>query len=393
MNSSMTIEENFVTLCSCCRPDSSRVERIKTAASLPMNWEVVYDIAFKQRTFLLLYRNLAAICPDFVPETILNRLKSTSNRVIKRNLFLSAYLNKILNILTEHYIPALPFKGPSLETDLFGDIGLRYYSDLDLLIHPKDVTKAYAILIANGFKPELSLNETQLKKLIQNANDISFYNKNLEIYIELHWELTGNYISKPLLLADVPNNFEKVLILNNRVSTLPPELLLLYLCIHGAKHEWEYLELVCCIDAAIIKNNIDWKKLDILAKSWRAKRMLELGIYLSWRLFKTDIPSDIITKIENKNIVPQLAIHSISEMFGHNSHDKKQEHFTRSSRFHFDVRDMLSEKLRYLLKLLFRPAKIDWGFYRPPAALSFSLYLLRPFRLFLSLIGSRYKTE
>jgi hypothetical protein len=36
---------------------------------------------------------------------------------------------------------------------------------------------------------------------------------------------------------------------------------------------------------------------------------------------------------------------------------------------------------------MFRPAKIDWEFFHPASALSFSLYLLRPFRLVLELLG------
>jgi hypothetical protein len=44
----------------------------------------------------------------------------------------------------------VPFKGPALAVQAYGDLSLRQYDDLDLLIHEADVPRAYQLLIANG---------------------------------------------------------------------------------------------------------------------------------------------------------------------------------------------------------------------------------------------------
>jgi hypothetical protein len=352
-----------------------------------MDWKQVYEISLKQRTFPLLYVNLKAICSDTVPENIFKALHNTFNKNIKRSLFLSAYLKKIIMVFKKHGVFAVPFKGPVLEKDLFDDFGYRFYSDLDLLISLKDVENAYALLLQNGFSPEFSLNKAQLKKLVRSANDLSFYHRKLKIYIELHWELSGNYLSKPLMLDAVYKDLTLIPIYNDPVPTFSHELMLLYLCVHAAKHEWEYLELASCIDVIINHKLLNWDKLEALAEKWCAKRMMKLGIYLAWMLFDSKIPSHILEMMKKEDIIPDLAKDVFDKIFHPGSGDKKKGRFTRSSCFHFRVRDTFSDKTRYLIRLMFRPAKIDWEFFHPASALSFSLYLLRPFRLVLELLG------
>jgi hypothetical protein len=59
-------------------------------------------------------------------------------------------LLQTLELLRESGIQTVPFKGPALAVQAYGDLSLRQYDDLDLLIHEADVPRAYQLLIANG---------------------------------------------------------------------------------------------------------------------------------------------------------------------------------------------------------------------------------------------------
>ncbi|MEK7856765.1 MAG: nucleotidyltransferase family protein, partial [Acidobacteriota bacterium] len=47
----------------------------------------------------------------------------------------------------------LPFKGPLLALQAYGDISMRRFGDLDVLVKPKHFKAAVDLLSANGFVP------------------------------------------------------------------------------------------------------------------------------------------------------------------------------------------------------------------------------------------------
>ena len=62
----------------------------------------------------LVARNLHSTCPDVVPPDVLVRLQGDFAGNSARNLFLLSELFKILGLLADRGIPAIPLKGPVL---------------------------------------------------------------------------------------------------------------------------------------------------------------------------------------------------------------------------------------------------------------------------------------
>ena len=141
----------------------------------------------------------------------------------------------------------MPFKGLLTARDIYGDIGLRSFSDLDLLVKKNQALKASNLLKNQGFFPEIALDQRQAEKYIQVEDNMSFRFKENSLTVELHWEMSGYYLSKPLFFEDLEARAGNIEIHNQHFLNLSSEDLLLYLCVHGAKHGWKYLEQVCCI--------------------------------------------------------------------------------------------------------------------------------------------------
>ncbi len=57
-----------------------------------------------------------------------------------------AILNQLIKALSTAGVDALTLKGPVLAFSLFGDIGMRHSSDLDLMINADDLHKSIEIL-------------------------------------------------------------------------------------------------------------------------------------------------------------------------------------------------------------------------------------------------------
>jgi len=168
-------EINFVLLCACVKPDDERRNGIENVASSTLNWDLVYEISLRQRVLPLLYENIKSRLSSRVPDRIIEKLKNVYFDNVTRNISLSSFLLKVLNILKEDDIVAVPFKGPLLAQYVYGDIGLRPFSDLDVLVNQNDAVCAWGILLENGFSPKLELDHGQRHKYTKLMSNISFF--------------------------------------------------------------------------------------------------------------------------------------------------------------------------------------------------------------------------
>ncbi|MFO7817407.1 MAG: nucleotidyltransferase family protein, partial [Desulfovibrionales bacterium] len=160
-------ELRFVVLCSCLDPDSETQALIQKMGVTSLDWDKVYETAREQRTLPLVSRNIRSIIPAKTALPIAQKLKSFSFQNTTRNLFALNLLLNIVRIFRENNISVMPFKGLLTAEDIYGDIGLRSFSDLDLLVKKNQALKASNLLKNHGFLPEIALDQRQAEKYIQ----------------------------------------------------------------------------------------------------------------------------------------------------------------------------------------------------------------------------------
>jgi hypothetical protein len=223
VNAPMTVEETFVILCACSQPDEQRREQINKAIKIPMDWGKVYNLAIRNRTIPLLYKSIKMkSARDSVPPDFFDKISRIYTENSKRNFFLLSYLINLLDRFKSNGIFAVPFKGPVFTENIYGDLGLRFSSDLDILIQAKDARNAYKVLIESGLTPEITLNNSQLQKYIVTEDNLSFFRNDSKVLIELHWELSGNYLSRPFILEDMLETLITISIHDSEFHALPP---------------------------------------------------------------------------------------------------------------------------------------------------------------------------
>ena len=139
-----------------------------------------------------------------VPEAVLQQLKDHYMKNAVHSLFLAGTLIKLLQLLKQNDIFAVPFKGPVLSETIFGDTALRSYGDLDILVNQHSMYKAAHLLAEHGYHHHIALSESQFNTFIQTENQVQCHNEKNGVLVELHWELVGGNFPYPIAIDFSP---------------------------------------------------------------------------------------------------------------------------------------------------------------------------------------------
>ena len=311
--------------------------------------------------------------------TLLTELKAHYMSISQRNMLMSAELIHIMKLLKENNIDALAFKGPALSQMAYGDITLRQFGDLDILIRKKDRSKMMDLLLQERYIPEINLKEGTKETFFNSVNVIGLHNKTSFVFVEMHWELLSKNYAIDWEEASLWEKKKSIQINNKNIAVLPIEQFLLYLCAHGSKHLFERLEWICDIDRTVRSTpDIDWIHLLKEAEKLGTKRMLCLGLALSQLFFYLKLPDMIQNEIKKDHELPKL----ISKVIKINFSEAAQKGKSYSSfGLLWSMRENLSDQLRFAWRGLFAPKFDDFLFIQLPKHLTFLYPIVRPFRL------------
>jgi len=379
MTSDVTIEIDI--LLSCARPQitSKRADTIRKVLRNGIDWEYLFRIAGRHGLLPLLYDRLNTICPESVPEAQLNRLKTHFRANLARNLFLTAQLLKLLSLFEDHGVPAVPFKGPVLASLVYGNLSLREFFDLDILIRKEDFNKAKDLILSQGYTPLYRLSRVQEASSNRRACEYHFWHKKTGVNLEIFWEFAPKGLSFPVNLRHLWNRLEKVSFSGKEIPAFSPEDLLHTLCFHGYKHCWEGLGWICDI-AGLVQNHkeMNWNLVIERAHTAGTERILFLGLSLAKILLDIDLPDDVLHKVQSDAKIKSLTRIVYQHLF---SPTNNSLGIGERSFFHLRSFKTLSEPLQYLYFALIPPSIVEFEIFELPSSLFFLYYLIRPFRL------------
>lgn len=343
-----------------------------------LDWDTIYRLAERHRLIPLLYSSLKNVSPDLIPESILTKMSAIYLLSMKRAMIQMRELIQVMNLFKDHEIPLMPYKGMALSHQLYGDIGLRISSDIDIIVHQQDAIRAKALLVSQGYAPGISLTPEQDKKFVslRCEYDLFFPGRST---IDIHWQFIPYYYLAPFNDADMWSELKKVFLEGREIATLSPEMLLIALCIHGAKHQWKDLKQVCDIAAIIARENeLDWENIVRIAHEKRITRILFLGLRLVEVLMETRLPPEVSIAIQKDPNIQHLVSASLDAI---NHEDLPYEGEIQEVLYWVSVRECVWDKIRVVSLLMFKPNHDDWAYISLPAILSPIYYIIRPIRL------------
>ena len=295
-------EIKLLLCCARTQIDNTTAEEIKTLLQHNINWEYLVETAVRHGVIPLLYTTLNNTCPEAVPQDILKHLQTYFDVNSLHNLFLTQELVKLLDLLKQHNIPVIPYKGPALAVSAYGNLSLRQFCDLDILVQERDFLKAIDLLTSSGYQPKAKqsiLNDKEHIVQIKDSNEYSLISKNGNVSLDIHQEIIPKELKLfPLVFDDLWERLEPVSLTGTTVLNFHREDLLLILCVHGSKHMWERLGWICDI-AELLRNSqeIDWEQLIGKARKLGCERMLLLGLFMANTILGASLPPIVHQRI------------------------------------------------------------------------------------------------
>ena len=311
-----------------------------------------------------------------IDDTEKRKLKNAALRITQYNIAMSAELLQVMTLFKQAELDALAFKGPALSQFAYGNITLRQYGDLDILVKKESLSQILTLLTERGYTPEIALTEENMESFYHCVNVIGLYKGSVRI--EIHWELLSKNYAVDWDISTLWSANEEVMINQQHVMMLAFKNHLLYLSVHGAKHLFERMEWICDIDRAVrSQEQIEWESLLSDAKALGVERMLLLSLSLAREFFETPLPQKIEKKIQADPKIEPL----ISKIIALYYTQKHQEKSPATFMLLWQMQEKQSDRLRFLYRGLFAPKFDDFKFIQLPKPLAFLYPLIRPYRL------------
>lgn len=356
-----------------------------------LDWGHVYSVSVRTGVVPLVYRQLKMAGGEMAPAEIMKKLEHDFHENARKGLFLAGEMVRLYEMLESRGIKAVAFKGPLSAVSLYGNLALRPFNDLDIMVCREELQSVAGLLYGRGYRPQdgmehfvKSVPDLPARMLTE---EIMFRRESDGSTVDLHIApIQGRYL-KHGKSHGIGEKKVHVSLGGRKLKTFEPVDLLIYLCVHGSKHMWDKLLMVSDVARLTVawKDN-DWEKANKRAALWGARRRLFLGLFLSGELLGANIPNGIAGEIENDPEVFPLARRFEKGLF---RPDKDKEMSFKELSTNLRLLDDNRSRARYCSHLIIVPQPKDFSLFRVPPALFFLYFVLRPLRLFIKHIPWR----
>jgi hypothetical protein len=268
-------------------------QAIRELAQRTRDWPLVQEMAAHHGLRPLLFRHLDAFAADVVPREVFTAMWVCSERLAARNRRMTQELVRLIAALESAGIPALPYKGPALAQSLYGDVALREFADLDLLLRARDVPRAHELLEALGYLPEHPLAPQARAAVLASTSQyhLALMHQGGDIMVEIHWKTDARAPVEASLQPAWWHRAPDALLADVSVRSFAPSERLLVLCIHGSKHHWASIGwLVDVAELLRREPRFDAEWMLAAARRFGSERKLALGLRLARDLLDAPLP-------------------------------------------------------------------------------------------------------
>jgi len=341
----------------------------------PLDWPVVMRLAAAHGVLPLVCRGLGRAGDGLIPPSVMDGVRAAQRDHACRTLLRARTLLQVLDLLARHGIEAIPLKGLSLAVDAYGDVTLRQFVDLDILIHPRHLDAVYDLLPAIGLRPSLALDRAQRQRLLSTARELAFSGRH--DVVEIQWALAERFLLSDRDDEDLRRPTRTLTVLGKPVLALSEEAVLTFLCLHGTKHGWKELRWTADVAHFVHAHPaLDWDRLWSAARRRGHARMLALGLRLAGELCGLQLPADVEATVGGDGDAARLAVQAASQLFARGREPGVLGSWARFIR----SRERWRDRAICALDLL-APKPGDWLGLELPHALYPLYYAIRPFRL------------
>jgi hypothetical protein len=299
--------KEFDLLCACARVEIAPqvAARIANADAGSLDWNEFLRLAEHHGVLPLVARSLQEQGSE-LPSEVRKSLQLAEKENIRRSLWFAVELARILEHFDKSSLRAVPYKGPALAESVYGDVTLRNFSDLDLLISPADYAKALQALAELGYCPSEGWRPPIERFWRKYGYERAFDGEAGKYLVELQWALSPHFNAIDLRIGDFLARSCQTQLNGRSISCLSSEDSLVALCLHAAKHLWMRLLWVCDIAESMRTQTIDYSAVVARARQMGILRMLGVSFWLAENLLEAELCAIARDVVANDREVPIL---------------------------------------------------------------------------------------
>jgi len=354
----------------------AKSENVRQLLARPIRWNVLFEIAARHGVQPPLCQAISNYS-DLIPPQQLSSAKRLYQANVHKALFLAREMISILDCLEARGIEVMPYKGLALAQTVYGDIAQRQPGDIDLLIHPEDLSKIRDAVRELGYVPHFQVLQQFEKHYLRSGYECAFDGTAGRNLLEVQWAIQPRFYSVDFDLEGVFARAVSIEVAGRRVKTPSPEDLFILLSLHAAKHVWGRLIWLCDLER-IVRSPLDWKWVGLQARDLGIRRILRVTILLMKNLLGTEIPCDFETSLATDST--EIALAREIEMLISRSTPFEAESFAYF-RLMLRLRERQSDRVRFLSRLVLTPGPGEWETIKLPSALAPFYRVIRLSRL------------
>jgi hypothetical protein len=345
----------LITALSRTQYSDSQARAVRELVSSDIDWSQVLTWARWHYVLPLLWRGLGLLGErESIPEPVAEYLRAASAEIARHNMVVASELRNVVAGLNRSGIEVIPLRGASLAIRLYGDLNLRCFADIDILVRPEKLMDAARSLREMGIHPKKNYTAQQLNRLVREDCEWHFATKE-GTDVELHWRAFPHHMGLRRLEDGIWRGSEPRTLLGQSVRALSNEDLAVMLCLHnGGKHGWSQLRWVCDFSELMMARGVDWSAVVDRAHEVGALRWLRTGAAVVRRTIGLESDSSAAAAIGSDPVAEALASEQVGRLFDFRFAQRPEISLFRSPPHHFRMRDRVRDKVAYL------PVMVPW---------------------------------
>jgi len=359
----------FELLRACCAAalSTNHDERIPELISLGVRWDVLLEQAEFHNVEPLVCAKLLEFRVS-LPANLEGDLERRFATNAQRSLRLTRELARITACLENHSVDAIPYKGPALAQAIYGDVAMRQFSDLDILIRVSEYDRAAEAVRELGYEPAARLRAPVERAWLKTGYERGFDGPQGKNLLELQWRAAPGFYAVDIDVVDWFRRATCSSLGERKVRALSPEDLLLALCVHASKHAWMRLGWICDIGGVTQSQRIDYDVVRERAAVLGILRIIEVSLEMAHRLLGRAVPLQLEPKaVGGVQDLCDRVTRIVAR--GTDYETESLEYF----RLMLALRERASDRWRFGWRLLSTPSVGEWEAVTLPGAL-FPLY-------------------
>jgi|WetSurMetagenome_2_1015567.scaffolds.fasta_scaffold01570_7 hypothetical protein len=336
-----------------------------------MDWDSLLDSSRVHGIRPQLEKLLTRVPAGLVPETVFENLSEAIRENLLRQMRSLSAFYQMKESFDIKGIAVIPYKGPWLAQQYYGNIAEREAYDLDLFIDINDLEEIKRIMTTLGYENRGLINrltDDYIKNELCEYNFEKYDGETRTHHFEFHWSSSRRPFRMRISLDELRDQITTSIINDKQTQVFSHTAeLLLVIMHHGGKEQYAFLKQVNDIAHIIAdENEIDWPWLLEKLRQYHLETVLCIGIRQANILTGVTIPEIIkakamspsITRMAKRRIRMTAYPVSKRESFGY---------ILREWLFHIRSRDGVELKLQlawYTFRKVLLPGVVpkEWHF-------------------------------